>query len=50
MQVNSNRLVRIFERLEGDHGLPQVLRSEGLTGMKYRWGARSAIQPTAPHG
>lgn len=26
--INSNRLVRIFEQLKRDHGLPQVLRSD----------------------
>ena len=26
--INSNRLVRVFEQLKRDHGLPQVLRSD----------------------
>ncbi|GHC05142.1 hypothetical protein GCM10010080_18610 [Thermomonas carbonis] len=26
--INSNRLVRIFEQLKRDHGLPQVMRSD----------------------
>lgn len=56
--INSNRLVRVFEQLKRDHGLPQVLRSDNgpeFLGEAFtQWGkgngvAIQYIQPGKPN-